>query len=175
MVVMILRRRKLVITMTIPKKPFKKRLVAEANFLGSPLLVTYSKAAIRRLVKKSMPMIKSTKGIILKPPLVRRSLILLTWLISKPLLLTGSQAGLTPGFWMRSLTLIGEAIIFKILHLTFKIYYKPGMARRLMPINFNKMTDIIMKVRPMTALVMISLPALSLSGMPAEVVTIKTP
>ncbi len=45
----------------------------------------------------------------------------------------------------------------------------------LMPIKFTRKTDKRIKMRPITAEVIISLPVLSLSGIPAEVVTIKTP
>jgi len=45
----------------------------------------------------------------------------------------------------------------------------------LIPIKLTKKMERRIKMRPITAEVIISLPALSLSGLPAEVVTIKTP
>ena len=45
----------------------------------------------------------------------------------------------------------------------------------LIPIRFKRKTERIIKMRPETAEVMTSWPSLSLSGIPAEVVTIKTP
>lgn len=44
-----------------------------------------------------------------------------------------------------------------------------------MPIKFRRTTERRMKMSPAMAEVMISEPSLSLSGIPAEVVTIKTP
>lgn len=54
-------------------------------------------------------------------------------------------------------------------------YDNPGIPRMLMPIRLTIKIESKTKRRPIMAEVMISLPALSLSGMPAEVVTIKTP
>ena len=45
----------------------------------------------------------------------------------------------------------------------------------LIPIRFIRKTERRIKTRPMIAEVIISLPLLSLSGLPAEVVTMKTP
>ncbi len=45
----------------------------------------------------------------------------------------------------------------------------------LIPIRFRRKTERIMKIRPEMAEVITSWPSLSLSGIPAEVVTIKTP
>lgn len=45
----------------------------------------------------------------------------------------------------------------------------------LIPIRFRRKTERMMKISPETAEVMTSWPSLSLSGIPAEVVTMKTP
>lgn len=66
----------------------------------------------------------------------------------------------------------GEVADFDVFHF---LYSSPGRARILMPIRFIRKMARIMKTRPATAEEMISLPWLSLSGMPAEVVTMKTP
>lgn len=66
----------------------------------------------------------------------------------------------------------GEVANFDVFH---SLYSSPGRARILMPIRFMRKMARMMKTRPATAEEMISLPELSLSGMPAEVVTMKTP
>ena len=53
--------------------------------------------------------------------------------------------------------------------------YKPGKTRIWTPISCMRKMARMMKTRPATAEEMISLPWLSLSGIPAEVVTMKTP
>lgn len=163
MVVMSFTTTKAATAMIRPIKPLTRRVLAPATFLGSPELNIKSQPAIMRLAKKMRPMMTKIKFIKLKPPPVN----------NPPRFVTLAKLGAGLAVLIRLVMSTSLARIWFIS--VIFIYTNPGIPRMLIPISLIKKRDKRIKMRPITAEVMISLPALSLSGMPAEVVTMKTP